>query len=81
MSSTRFAFGSASTDSASPVPLFTLGGIEVTTAAAAGSAFRVRVRNLTADRWEFGDPSANSVLVVNASSFGTFNITAARTAL
>jgi hypothetical protein len=81
MSSTRFAFGSASTDSASPVPLFTLGGIEVTTVASAGTSFQVRVKNLTADNWEFGSPSGNSVLVVNANSFGTFNVPAARTAL
>lgn len=81
MSSTRFAFGSASTDPATPVPLFTLGGIEVTTAAAAGSAFKVRVRNVTGDHWEFGDPAENTVVVVNPNASGTFTIPKTRTTL
>jgi hypothetical protein len=41
----------------------------------------VRVKNLTADAWEFGSPNSSSVLVVNANGFGTFDIPATRTVL
>jgi hypothetical protein len=64
MSSGRFGYGSASTDSAIDQTLFSLGGLEVRTAGSAGSTFRVKLRNTNSDLWEFGTSASSSVFIL-----------------
>jgi hypothetical protein len=71
MGASRFAFGSASTDGAAQT-LFTLGGLEVKTVASAGTAFKVQVKNLTSDTWEFGSSTTTGVTVVSPGGGGLF---------
>jgi hypothetical protein len=80
-SSSRFAFGSASTDGGQTT-LFTLGGIEVTTVADAADTFDVQIKNLTPQNWEFGTTANSSAISVNANGDPVvINIPTARAAL
>jgi len=79
MSSGRFAFGSASTESTEQT-LLSLGGIEVRTVASAGSTFKVRVKNTNPEQWEFGSSAGNSVGVTSPNGGSiTFEDTTKRT--
>jgi hypothetical protein len=81
MRSDRFYFGSASTDSTTSQPLFTAGGIEVTTFASSGTTFVVRVVNRTSDEWEFGSDAEGAVSPVGPGSNTTFTQAQARAML
>lgn len=69
--SNRFAYGVASTDGAKQT-LFTLAGIEVTTFASAGNIFKVSVKNLNGDQWEFGSTNNEGVSAVSPGATGSF---------